>query len=99
MLGKSERYVERVFLEKMGVSPKYYSKMVQMRQAVNLVMEKGDRQLTDIVYEKGHYDAPHFNKDFKRFLKMNPKTFIREDSPFLKHLIKIASPETATEHS
>ena len=88
LLGLGERQVERVFLEKMGVSPKYYTKMVQMRQAVNLVMGKGDKLLTDVLYEKGHYDAAHFNKDFKRFIKINPKQFLQEDSPFLKRLLQ-----------
>lgn len=88
LLGVSERQLERMFLEKMGVSPKYYAKMVQMRQSINLVMAKGQRSLIDVVYEKGYYDAPHFNKGFKRFLHMNPKQFIQEDAPLMKRLLE-----------
>ncbi len=86
-LGVSERQLQRLFLEKMGVSPKYYAKMVQMRQAINSVMSHTDRSLTDVVYERGHFDAAHFNKDFRRFLYMNPTAFLHHKAPLLKQLL------------
>ena len=83
-----ERQVERVFQNKIGVSPKFYLKCVQMRQIINMVMDKGDKPLIDIIYEKGHYDAPHFHKDFKRIMNMTPLEFLKEESTFSKNIMR-----------
>ncbi len=84
-----ERQVERIFQKKIGVSPKFYLKCVQMRQIINMVMDKGDRPLIDILFEKGHYDASHFHKDFKRVMKMTPIEFFNEEVTFAKQIMRL----------
>lgn len=88
-LNCSERQVERIFQRKIGVSPKFYLKSIQMRQIVNMVLEKGDKPLIDILFERGHYDAPHFNKDFKRLMKMTPLKFFRKETVYTDLIMKI----------
>ena len=60
-----------------------------MRQIINMVMDKGDKPLMDILFERGHYDAPHFNKDFKRIMKMTPLEFLRTESTFAKQIMRL----------
>jgi AraC-like DNA-binding protein len=88
-LNCSERQVERVFQQKIGLSPKYYLKCIQMRQVVNMVMEKGNKPFVDILYEKGHYDAPHFSKDFKRLMRMTPLEFFKQEALFDSMIMKL----------
>jgi methylphosphotriester-DNA--protein-cysteine methyltransferase len=84
-----ERQVERIFQKKVGVDPKYYLKCVQMRQIINMVMYKGNKPLMDILFEKGHYDAPHFHKDFKRVMNMTPLEFLNGETTFAREIMRL----------
>jgi AraC-like DNA-binding protein len=71
----SRRYMEKKFLEKVGVSPKFYARI---KRFVNLSKEvayneKFDWQ--DIVFEYGFHDQSHLVKEFMEFNQMNPSEY------------------------
>lgn len=68
----SRRYLEKKFLEKVGISPKLYSRIKRFSILSNKVarLQKVDWQ--DVVFESGYHDQSHLVKEFKEFNQMNP---------------------------
>lgn len=71
----SRRYLEKKFLEKVGVSPKFYARI---KRFVNLSKEvayneKFDWQ--DIIFKYGFHDQSHLVKEFMEFNQMNPSDY------------------------
>jgi methylphosphotriester-DNA--protein-cysteine methyltransferase len=83
----SRRYLEKQFLEKVGVSPKFYARIKRFGTLSNKVahLEKVDWQ--DVVFETDLHDQSHLVKEFMEFNKMNPSEYHqkhREMTRFLK---------------
>ncbi|MDX2248671.1 MAG: helix-turn-helix transcriptional regulator [Bacteroidia bacterium] len=61
----SERSLERLFLQKVGVSPKTYANIWRFQFALLLLKSKKYPTLEELAFHAGYYDLPHFLKDFK----------------------------------
>jgi AraC-like DNA-binding protein len=74
-LGISRRYLEKKFLEKVGVSPKFYARLRRFGTLSNRVahLEKIDWQ--QIVLEYDFHDQSHLVKEFMEFNQMNPSQY------------------------
>lgn len=71
----SERYIQEVYKERMGISPKGFAKIVRFQQAL-AKLEKIDASVqTFFETENGYYDQAHFSKEFKKNTGMTPKNF------------------------
>lgn len=80
--GISRRYLEKKFLEKVGLSPKFYARIkrfnalvVKYRIAYNNKNEKIDWQ--QIVFEYGFHDQSHLVKEFLEFNQASPTEYHR----------------------
>jgi AraC-like DNA-binding protein len=73
-LNCSERQLERVFKSAIGLSPKFYSRIIRMGKTFEL-MKEGNNSWSDLVYESGFYDQPHFIKNFKEFTGEDPSAY------------------------
>lgn len=73
------RKLERMFRDRVGVSPKQLSKVIRLQAALRLMLERQDEKLTHIAYDSAYYDQAHFIKDFREFTGMSPKGFIGSD--------------------
>ncbi len=80
----SLRQYERKFIERMGVSPKYFSKVVRFENAFRMKNQQPDLDWLSIAIRCGYYDHQHLTKDYKTFTNQNPTDF---------HLLDNASPE------
>lgn len=70
----TERTLERYFKSYVGLSPKFYSRIIRFSSIFQLVQEeKIDWQ--DIVYKAGYYDQSHFIKNFKEFTGEDPTRY------------------------
>lgn len=70
----SERTLERYFKSYIGLSPKFYSRIIRFSSIFELVQEETiDWQ--DIVYKAGYYDQSHFIKNFKEFTGEDPTRY------------------------
>ena len=80
----SLRQYERKFIERMGVSPKYFSKVVRFENAFRMKNKEPYLDWLSIAIRCGYYDYQHLTKDYKTFTNQNPTDF---------HLLDNASPE------
>ncbi len=80
----SLRQYERKFIERMGVSPKYFSKVVRFENAFRMKNKAPHLDWLSIAIRCGYHDYQHLAKDYKIFTNQNPTAF---------HLLDNASPE------
>ncbi|ELR72467.1 Transcriptional regulator, AraC family [Fulvivirga imtechensis AK7] len=74
-IGLSERQLERLFSHYVGLSPKFYARILQFNTIFEL-MQKGDPSWSDIVFESGYFDQSHFIKSFRQFTGEDPSKYI-----------------------
>ncbi len=77
----TSRRVEQKFNETIGLSPKFYSRLIQFQHSVGLLNGNRVRSLVELVYECGYYDQAHFIRAFKEFSGVTPGVFSRENNP------------------
>lgn len=84
----SRRYLENKFLEKVGISPKFYARIKRFSLLSNKVAHSEKVDWQDIVFESGFHDQSHLVKEFIEFNQMNPSDY------HLKHneLIRFVKP-------
>lgn len=70
----SERQLERQFLKHIGLSPKFYARIIRFSYIFEL-MQKQDQSWSDLVYQSGFYDQSHFIKNFKEFTGEDPSAY------------------------
>jgi AraC-like DNA-binding protein len=78
--GITSRYLQKLFLQNTGLTPKLYSKIHRFQNSLNLVI-KSDAPLTTIAYNCGYSDQSHFIREFKSFTGLTPSGYTPEKSP------------------
>ncbi len=84
------RQFERKFLQKVGVSPKYYARIRRISVLCNALAQK-DWLITDwqdYVYQFGYYDQSHFIKEFTEFTGKSPSSYVKKNTE-LAHFLKL----------
>ncbi|MDN4164198.1 helix-turn-helix domain-containing protein [Cytophagales bacterium LB-30] len=76
----SERQMQRLFLQHVGVSPKFFARTVRINYVFDLLRINNSLQWQDIVFECGYFDQSHFIKEFKEFSNETPDAFFRKQS-------------------
>jgi AraC-like DNA-binding protein len=66
--------LERLFVPRMGVSVKKFSKIVRFHEVHKVLSEEGLENLSSKVLEKGYFDQAHFNRDFKKLTGLKPSS-------------------------
>lgn len=61
---------EKRFRKIVGTSPKQFASIVRMASIIN--QRRQNKNLTNIAFDAGYYDQPHFNKNFKLFTGLTP---------------------------
>ena len=80
----SRRQYERKFIERMGVSPRYFNKVIRFENAFRMKNKYPHLSWFFIAIECGYYDYQHLVKDYQAFTQKTPTDF---------HLLDLASPE------
>lgn len=91
--GITARYMQQLFLQHTGLTPKLYSQIHRFQKSLQLVTA-GDLSLTSIAYECGYADQSHFIKEFKTFTGSTPSGYSPANSP-----VTMASTQTGQEYS
>lgn len=73
-LGVSERTLERQFKKTIGLSPKFYSRIIRFTYIFDQI-KLGKEPWLDITYDSGYYDQAHFIKNFKEFTGESPSAY------------------------
>ena len=71
----SVRQFERVFKERMGISPKYYIKIARFENAFRMKNQSPGLDWLTIALHCGYYDYQHLVKDYKALTRMSPTEF------------------------
>lgn len=72
--GISSRYLQTLFLDYTGLTPKLYQKITRFQKSLFLTGQK-NTTLTEIAYACGYFDQSHFVRDFKFFTEKTPSAF------------------------
>lgn len=78
--GITSRYLQKLFLQYTGLTPKLYSKINRFQNSLRRVTKK-DTPLTSIAYDCGYFDQSHFIREFKSFTGFTPSVYLPENSP------------------
>jgi AraC-like DNA-binding protein len=74
--GYNERYLQRLFSERIGINPKFLLKITRFQRSFQYL--KAHTALTTVAYESGYFDQAHFNRDFKFFTGTTPSTYLEQ---------------------
>lgn len=74
--GYSERYINRIFIEEMGFSPKTFCKIIQFQRALEFLNYGAPDKMTDAAVYLGYYDQSQFIRDFSKYAGVTPKKYL-----------------------
>lgn len=66
-LNISQRQLERIFADNVGVSPKMFSRILRFQYVSQIIKEQKNSSILSIALEAGYWDQSHFCKEFKEF--------------------------------
>ena len=78
-LNCSSRHLQKLFLKYIGLSPKEFSIIIKLRNAIDGIAYPSssiNNSLTSLALDNDFYDQSHFNNIFKTIVKTPPKKFI-----------------------
>ena len=75
----SVRQLERQSLDRIGLPPKYFARMIRFSQAYKFKERNPQIAWTEISHLFGYYDQMHLIKDFQHFTRTNPSNY-KEDT-------------------
>lgn len=75
----SRRYVEKLFKEEIGISPKQYARLIRVKKAtICMLDDQFNGQINTISAGLDYYDPSHFLKDFKAVVQQTPTEFLQQ---------------------
>lgn len=81
----SARYLNQLFSQYTGLTPKLYCKINRFQYTLNLITSK-EQNLTSIGYDSGYFDQSHFIREFKHFTGITPTSFSKQTFP-INHIL------------
>jgi AraC-like DNA-binding protein len=74
----SERHLERIFKKAIGLSPKFYCRVIRFSYIFEFVQQE-DASWSEIAQLSGFYDQSHFIKNFQEFTGEDPSNYFFEE--------------------
>jgi AraC-like DNA-binding protein len=79
----SRRYVEKVFKEKIGTSPKQYAQIIRVKKtSMYLLDPRFNFNIREISDRLEYFDQSHLLKDFKAVMGQSPSAFLQRQVIF-----------------
>lgn len=88
IVGVSARQLERQFQTQVGLTPKFFSRLLRFQKVFKVVTQNHNLGWSFIATECGYYDQAHFIHDFKTFSGQNPVAYFREDHQMAEHFTR-----------
>lgn len=73
----SERYINKVFIDEMGFSPKIFCKIIQFQKALETLNWGRPENMTQTAVDLGYYDQSQFIRDFKKYAGLTPLKYLK----------------------
>lgn len=83
----SQRHLNRLFSQCIGMNTKTFSRLVRINSAIRL-LHNPQNSITNASNLSGFYDLPHFIHDFKSICGISPQEYRREMSDFYSEIAK-----------
>jgi AraC-like DNA-binding protein len=80
----SKRYLEKKFLEKVGVSPKFYTRIKRFTSLSKEVAYNKNLNWQELVFKYGFHDQSHLVKEFMEFNLMNPSEYLKNHQELIR---------------
>jgi AraC-like DNA-binding protein len=77
----SQRHLNRIFHQYMGISPKSFSRLVRINKAIKL-LKNPQITLAQVAQQTGFYDQPHFIHEFQSICSISPQQYLKNMSDF-----------------
>ena len=74
----SNRQFERVCKERIGLSPKYFARLIRFSRAYRMHEEQPEATWTTIAHSVGYFDQMHLIRDFREFTHQSPRVIEKE---------------------
>lgn len=76
---KTQKQLIGSFKKYVGLTPKYYQRILRFNELLQKMQQKEKVSWTDIAYSCGYSDQSHFIKEFRHFSGFNPEEFISKE--------------------
>ena len=86
-LDVSRRHLERQFKKVVGLTPKYYSRIIRFNRIFE-IMKEGSESWIHIALDSGYCDQSHFIKEFKAFAGEEPTSYGFDDKTIANFFLK-----------
>ena len=83
----SERQLERLFQKYIGLTPKFYSRVIRFSRIFQIAQNK-KLSWSEVGLESGFYDQPHFIKNFKAFTGEDPAQYFFDEPNLANFFMK-----------
>jgi AraC-like DNA-binding protein len=83
----TERQLERIFKTSIGLSPKFYCRIIRFNHIFQY-MQKENTKWADVFYNAGFYDQSHFIRNFKAFTGEEPSSYLFEMNNLANFFLK-----------
>ena len=71
------RHMERLFLQTFSYGPKRFCRYVRLLNAIHSMIQFPERNIAYHIENLGYSDQAHFQREFKTFIGMTPKQFLK----------------------
>lgn len=82
----SHRQLERNFTKEVGITPKYYSRMIRFTNMLYYKMQYPGIKWPAVSYEFNYTDQTHLIRDFQHFLGITPNEFAPDNFACLEYV-------------
>ncbi|AQX13656.1 DNA-binding protein [Elizabethkingia meningoseptica] len=90
--GYSERQVERIFREHIGLSPKAFLSIIRLHRFLKLINHHKEQtdSLTTLGYESDYFDQSHLIRDFKRYTGITPRQYLNKTEKLATNFLNLS---------
>ncbi len=85
--GYTARYIQKVFVDYVGISPKLFSRIARFQKSLDSIFKNSEPDISQIVFDLGYYDHSHFLHEFKEFCLFTPSQIIQKRSDYKPAII------------
>lgn len=85
--GVVERHLERLFKRQVGLSPKFFSRVVRFNHLFGLI-EENDFSWAHLAFKTGFFDQSHFIRNFQEFTGEDPTGYAFENENMANFFMK-----------
>lgn len=76
---QSTRRLERRFQQRLGISPKFFSRTIRFQHLLSTIRQEGTSDLLGTALAAGYYDQSHLIREFKQFSGTTPVEFFARE--------------------